>query len=69
MGEQTEYLRGKEAQKEMILKYLKHRRAGVAEMLNITFKRSGEINPIILEVMFTYTAIISDIKKDRLNVK
>jgi len=68
MGKQTEYLKGKEAQKQRIIKYLKHRKEGIAKMLNIAFKRSGEINPIILEVLFTYTAIISDIKKDKLEV-
>ena len=68
MGKATEYLKGKAVQKERIIKYLKHRKDGVAEMLRITFKRSGEINPIILEVMFTYTALISDIKHGRLDI-
>ncbi|KKM61583.1 hypothetical protein LCGC14_1530250 [marine sediment metagenome] len=67
MGRQTEYLKGKYEEKNRIVKYLKHRQAGVVKMLNTAFKRSGSINPIILEVMFTYAAIISDIKNDRLD--
>jgi len=68
MGKQTEYLKGREIFKGKVLEYLKHRKDGVAKMLTTTFKRTGEINPIILEVMFTYTAIISDIKNDRLDI-
>jgi len=68
MGKQTEYLKGQAELKDRILKYLKHRKKGVAKMLTTTFKRSGEINPIILEVMFTYTALISDIKHGRLDI-
>lgn len=67
MGKQTEYLKGKEILRGRILEYLIHRKEGILEMLKISFKRSGKINPIILEVMFTYTALISDIKKDRLD--
>ena len=66
MGKATEYLKGEEAYKSRILKYLKKRKEGVSEMLHISYKRSGEINPMILEVLFTYRAIISDIKNDRL---
>jgi len=68
MGKQTAYLRGKADQKERILKYLKHRKEGVSKMLVKKFIETGEINPTILEVVFTYRATISDIKKDRLDV-
>ena len=67
MGSLTAYLQGQKDLESRIIKYLKHRKEGVAEMLKIGFKRSGEINPIILEVLFTYSAIIRDIKNDRLD--
>lgn len=54
--------------KDRIIKYLKHRKKGAWELLHKCYGRTGEINPILLEVAFTYKAIISDIKKDRLDV-
>lgn len=55
--------------KDRILKYLKYRKKGVWELIHKCYGRTGEVNPILLEVAFTYKAIISDIKKDKLDIK
>lgn len=52
--------------KEKILEYLKKRSDGMMEMIKQNFKETEEIDSIMLEVYFTYNAIISDIKNDRL---
>ena len=67
MGCLTEYLKGKAVQKERIIKYLKKRKEGMWELLQIKFKETGEINPVMLESYFTYKAVMSDIKNDRLD--
>ena len=67
MGKQTEYLKGQEEFKDRILKYLKIRQVSIVNMLKEEFKDTGEIDDKVLEVMFTYNAIISDIKNDRLD--
>ncbi len=66
MGKQTEYLKGKEAQKEQILEYLRKRRDYITNMMVERHKKMNEINCCELEVVFTYNALISDIKNDRL---
>ncbi len=53
--------------KEKILEYLKKRKNYIADMMVKSFKKNGEINSIMLEVFFTYNAIISDIKNNRLD--
>jgi len=67
MGKQTEYLKGKEELKGRIFKYLKKRKDSISEMMGKHFKETGEINCCQLEVLFTYNAIISDVKYDRLD--
>jgi len=67
MGCLTEYLKGKAVQKERIIKYLKKRKEGMWELLQIKFKETGEINPVMLESYFVYKAVMSDIKNDRLD--
>ena len=67
MGKQTEYLKGKEEFKSRILKYLTVRKDSISEMLQKKFNETGEIDPIILEVMLTYNAMFSDINGERLD--
>ena len=52
--------------KEKILSYLKKREDSISSILVEKFQKTGEIDPPTLEVFFTYNAIISDIKNDRL---
>lgn len=53
--------------KNKILKYLKIRNESIENMLKEGFKKTGEIDDKVLEVMLTYSAIIRDIKNDRLD--
>ncbi len=52
--------------KEKILKYLKIRRDSITSMMWKRYRETNEIDSSELEVFFTYNAIISDIKNDRL---
>ncbi len=67
MGKATEYLKGKEAQKQRVLKYLIKRRDYIINMIKKRWKDTREINSSELEVFLTYNATISDIKKDELD--
>ncbi len=52
--------------KEKILSYLKKRRDYIAKMMGERHRNTQEVNCCELETFFTYNAIISDIKHDRL---
>lgn len=67
MGEATEYLKGKEAQKSIMLKYLKKRRDSMMLSIKKEFDETQEINNPMLESYFVYNAIVSDIKNNRLD--
>ena len=54
--------------REKILKYLTHRRDYITGMMTERHKKTNEVNCCEVEVLFTYNAIISDIKNDRLEV-
>ncbi len=52
--------------KEKVLSYLKKRRDYIAKMMGERYRNTQEVNCCELETLFTYNAIISDIKHDRL---
>jgi len=51
--------------RERILEYLKKRRDGILKILEEKYRETDEIDITVLEVLFTYNAIISDIKNVR----
>ncbi|KKN90900.1 hypothetical protein LCGC14_0224840 [marine sediment metagenome] len=51
---------------EDMLKYLKVRRDSIIMMISKNFKETQKIDTTHLEVYFTYNAIISDIKNERI---
>ena len=67
MGKQTEYLKGQAELKDRILKYLKKRKNGIGDMMIEYFRENGEINCCQLEVYLTYSAMIRDIKNDKID--
>lgn len=52
--------------KEKILVYLRKRRDYILNMMIERHKKMDEVNCCELETLFTYNAIISDIKHDKL---
>lgn len=53
--------------KEMILKHLRHRRDYISNMMKERYRKIHEVNCCELEVFFTYNALISNIKNDKLD--
>ena len=53
--------------KEQILKYLKKRRDYIINLMQKHFEKTRDIDSAMLEVFFTYNAIISDITNNRLD--
>ena len=56
----------REKRKEKLLAYFTKRRDSIQEMMKEYFDKNGEVHCCQTEVYFTYNAIISDIKNDRM---
>ncbi len=53
--------------KEKILTHLRHRRDYITNMMSERYEKMKEINCCELEVLFTYNALISNVKNDKLD--